>query len=420
MPRVARTLTPIQVRRLNKPGMHAVGGVAGLVLQVGRDESGRATASRCWILRTHIGGKRRSVGLGPYPEVSLKDARQKAAYLKEKVRQGIDPVAVRREARAALLGAQARRMTFEQAARAKYKAVEPTLKNKRSRDRWIRGLELYAFPILGSMEVADVELPHVLKVLQPIWQSKTETATRVRQSMDQTFIWSIVSKHRENPSPARWDGNLKEVLPSPKKIIKVQHQPALPWQDVPEFIRRLRCRIEKHGGMAARALHFAILTAARSGEVRHAGWPEIDLNKKLWAVPAERTKMGRPHNVPLSDEAVALLKSIPRLHECNLVFPNSKGNPLSDAVLSKITKDDPCVPHGFRSSFKTWAQHRCSMPDEVSELALAHVGSDATRAAYARDELLPQRTKMMQAWAKFCRDGEPQRASVSNIAEAQA
>lgn len=409
MPRVARTLTPVQIRRIKKPGMHAVGGVAGLVLQVGRDSKGEATESRCWILRTHIAGRRRNIGLGPFPEVSLANARQKAADLKEQVRQGIDPVAERKAAQAALLAAQAKRMTFEQAAKATF--ATKTFKNKRSRDRWLSILEKYAYPVIGNMEVVDIELPHIQKVLEPIWTTKHETAKRVRSHTEQTLTWATVSKYRKGENPARWDGNLKVVMPEVKR--RTTHQAALPWHDVPEFIGRLRGRIDQHGGMATRALYFAILTAARSGEVRHAEWSEIDLQRKLWAVPEERTKMGRPHNVPLSDEAVALLKSVPRLHDCNLVFPNSKGNPLSDAILSKITKDDPCVPHGFRSSFKDWARNRTTAADEVSELALAHVNSDATRAAYARDELLPARTKMMAAWAEYCRHGAPENTSVT-------
>lgn len=416
MPRVARSLTAVEVRRLKRPGMHAVGGVAGLVLQVGRDIDGKATDSRCWILRTHIGGKRRSIGLGPFPEVSLARAREKAADAKEQIRQGVDPVAVRRDAQAALLAAQAKRMTFEQAAKATF--ATKTFKNKRSRDRWLSILEKYAYPVIGDMEVADIELPHVQKVLDPIWTTKHETAKRVRSHIEQTLTWATVSKYRSGENPARWDGNLKVVMPEVKR--KAVHQLALDWHDVPEFTARLRQRIDNHGGMAARALYFVILTAARSGEVRHATWNEIDLEERIWHVPAERTKMDRDHNVPLSAEAVALLKAVPRLYECRLVFPNGQGNPLSDAILSKLTKDDPCVPHGFRSSFKDWARNRTTAADEVSELALAHVNSNATHAAYARDQLLTQRTKMMSAWADFCRNGDSQRASVSDISEAQS
>ena len=411
MPRVAKEKTAVEIRRLKSPGMHAVGGVAGLVLQIGRDIDGQATGSRSWILRTHIGGKRRSIGLGPYPEVSLARARDKAADLKEQVRQGVDPVAERRETQAALLAAQAKRLTFEQAAKATF--ATKTFKNKRSRDRWLSILEKYAYPVLGDMEVADIELPHVQKVLDPIWTTKHETAKRVRSHIEQTLTWATVSKYREGDNPARWDGNLKVVMPEVRR--KAVHQQALPWHEVPEFTARLRDRIDTHGGMAARALYFTILTAARSGEVRHATWDEIDLRARIWRVPAERTKMGRPHNVPLSDEAVALLEAVPRLYECSLVFPNNQGAPLSDAILSKLTKDDPCVPHGFRSSFKDWARNKATAADEVSELALAHVNSDATRAAYARDELLPQRTRMMQAWAEFCLHGAPDRAEVVSI-----
>lgn len=427
MPRVAKELSAAAVRniaRAGKPGIYAVGGVAGLALQVGKtpatDENGARvwvpSDSRCWVLRTHIAGQRRSIGLGPFPEVGLAAAREKAREIKEQIRAGRDPLEQRRAAQAALMAAQAPRMTFERAARAKFAAIQSEFTNKRSRDRWIGVLERYAFPVIGSMDVADIALPHVVQVLEPIWHTKTETATRCRAHIESTLAWATVSGYREGDNPARWRGNLAEVLPKPRKITKVTHQKALPWAEVPAFMAQLRT----HGGMAARALEFAILTAARSGEVRHATWDEIDWAAAVWRVPADRTKMGRPHNVPLSDDAVALLQNLPRYHGSDLVFPNSQGRALSDAMLSKLTRTmgGECVPHGFRSSFKDWARQNSSAPDEVSELALAHVGSDATRAAYARDELLPQRRRLMIAWATFLATGEVG-GNVHSIEEAQ-
>lgn len=410
MPRKVPELSAIQVKRLDRRGMHAVGGVSGLLLQVARG------GSRSWVLRATIGGKRRDIGLGGYPDVTLAQARDKARAAREKIVQGIDPVAERKAARDALIASNAKRMTFAEAARRKHAAIASEFRNARSRDNWLSSLERYAFPVIGDIEVEDVELPHVLSVLEPIWKEKTETATRVRQRMESVFNWAIVGKYRESANPAVWKGNLAEVLPKPAKIAKVKHQRALDWHEVPGFMERLRQR----GGISARALEFAILTAARSGEVRFATWDEFDLEARIWTVPEERTKNGKTHRVPLSDDALALLKALPRFEGSDIVFAAPRGGSLSDMSLSAITKkmNVDAVPHGFRSSFKDWARHRSNMPDEVSELALAHVNNDATRAAYARDELLPQRGRMMRRWAKFCAEGEPNRAVVANIAEA--
>jgi integrase len=250
------------------------------------------------------------------------------------------------------------------------------------------------------MEVADVEMSHVLSVIEPIWRDKTHTANRVRQRMEAVFDWAIARKYRESANPAAWKGNLAEVLPKPTKISTVKHHRALPWQEIPGFMRRLR----KRTGMSARALEFAILTAARSGEVRFATWNEIDLDAALWVVPGQRTKNGKAHRVPLSKEVVALLRTLPRFENEDTVFTASRGGSLSDMSLSSLTRkmDVDAVPHGFRSSFKDWARNCTDASDEVSELALAHVNSDSTRAAYARDELLEQRSIMMEQWARFC------------------
>lgn len=411
MPKRAPELSAIQVKRLDKPGLHAVGGVAGLLLQV------TTTGARSWVLRATIGARRRDMGLGAYPDVPLAQARDKARAAREKISQGIDPVAERKAARDALIASNAKRLTFAEAARRKHQAIESEFRNARSRANWLSSLERYAFPLIGDMEVEDVELPHVLSVLEPIWKTKTETATRVRQRMEAVFNWAIVGKYRESANPAAWKGNLAEVLPKPAKIAKVKHQRALGWREVPGFMERLRQR----GGVSARALEFAILTAARSGEVRFATWDEFDLHARVWTVPEERTKTGKTHRVPLSDDALALLNALPRFEGSNIVFTAPRGGALSDMSLSAITKKMKvdAVPHGFRSSFKDWARSSTAYADEVSELALAHVNSDATRAAYARDELLPQRARLMRDWARFCAEGEPQSASVTPIGEAR-
>ncbi|MEC8848762.1 MAG: integrase arm-type DNA-binding domain-containing protein [Pseudomonadota bacterium] len=393
MPKKASELSPLAVKRLTSPGMHAVGGVGGLYLQV------TASGARSWILRAMVGGKRRDLGLGGFPDVSLAQARERAQADRDLIRQGVDPAEQRKRARLDLITAQAKSMTFAEAARQCHAKRSHEFRNAKHRAQWWATLETYALPMIGQLPVADIELAHVLRVLEPIWHTKTETATRLRQRMEAVLSWATVSGFRSGDNPARWAGNLKEVLPTPSKIATTKHHRALPWQDVPAFMAALRDR----QGMAARALEFAILTGARSGEVRGARWDEIDLDARLWTIPGERMKAGRTHRVPLTPDAVAMLEALPRMEGCAFVFPAPRGGQLSDMALAAVTRrmGADCVPHGFRSSFKDWARSSTRFADEVSELALAHISTDATRAAYARDGLMPQRAKLMAAWATY-------------------
>jgi integrase len=250
------------------------------------------------------------------------------------------------------------------------------------------------------MSVSDVEVSHVLKVLEPIWYTRTDTARRVRQRIESVLSWATVSGYREGINSAQWKGNLSELLPSANKIRKIQHRRALNWTDVPEFMVNLR----KREGMAAKALEFAILTAARSGEVRGMTWDEVDISAKTWTIDSSRMKANSTHIVPLSSVAIKVLKELPRFSDSEFVFPSSNGRMISDMSMLAVCKrmEVDAVPHGFRSSFKDWARSRTNFADEVSELALAHVNNDATRAAYARDKLLPLRVKLMSEWAQFC------------------
>jgi len=347
-----------------------------------------------------VGAKRRDIGLGGFPDVTLSQAREKAREAREKIRQGIDPAAERRAAREALVAAQAKALTFDQAAHRCHESKVDEFRNEKHKRDWISSLQRHASPVIGPLPVNEVELAHVLEVLEPIWKDKTETATRVRQRIESVLTWATVRGYRQGENPARWDGNLKEVLPNPSKIAKVRHHRGVSWQEVGAFMERLRQR----EGTAARALEFAILTAARSSEVRLATWDEIDLQEALWTVPADRIKAGRTHRVPLSQDAVRLLEAIPRMEGSPYVFPAPRGGALSDMSLSAVCKrmGVDATPHGFRSTFKDWARNCTNYADEVSELALAHVNSDATRSAYARDELLPQRRRLMREWASFC------------------
>lgn len=414
MPKIAKELSAAEVRRLTVPGFHAVGGVPGLLLQV------TDNGARSWVLRIRVGAKRRGFGLGSFPGVGLADAREKAKAMREQIEQGADPAAERKARKQALRTAQLKALTFAEAAKRMHAVRQAEFSNAKHRKDWLSSLERHAFPVLGDLAVADVETAHVLQVLEPIWETRTESATRVRQRIETVINWAISSGLRAGANPARWKGHLKNLLPAPTKIAKKGNQPALPWLRVPEFMRALRSR----EGMGAKALEFAILTAARSGEVRGATWKEIDLAGRVWTVPAERMKAREAHTVPLSDAAIKLLESLPRIAGNDLVFPSVTGVALSDMTLSAVTrrmhadaakdgggwvadkdKDEKVkviVPHGFRSSFKDWARNQSGFADEVSELALAHGEKNATRGAYVRDKLLPQRAKLLARWAEYC------------------
>lgn len=392
MPKIAQELGAAQVAKLKEPGLHAVGGVAGLSLQIS------PTGARSWILRATIGNKRRDVGLGSFPTVSLADARLRAREARQAIWSGSDPIEAKRAAKAALVASQAKAITFEEAARRAHRARAAGFKSEKHRADWLSSLERFAFPRIGRMQVSAIETAHVQQVLEPIWADRTETATRLRQRIESVLSWATVSGFRDGSNPARWADNLKELMPAPAKIRKRAHHPALPWQDVPGFLADLG----KRDGVAARCLEFVILTAARSGEARLAVWSEFDLAAKLWRVPADRMKGGKVHTVPLSDSAVRLLGNLPRAGD--YVFAAPRGGALSDMSISAVCRrmGVEAVPHGFRSSFKDWCRNNTRFPDEVSELQLAHVNSDATRAAYARDELLQPRRELMRQWEKFC------------------
>ncbi|MDZ7852323.1 MAG: integrase arm-type DNA-binding domain-containing protein [Halomonas sp.] len=411
MPRKARELAPVEVKRLTDPGLYAVGGVAGLHLQVTN------SGARSWILRTTIAGKRRDLGLGGYPDVTLALAREKARETRERIAQGIDPVAERQRLRSAALAERLRDMTFEKAAEAVVAKKQAEARNPKHGKQWASTLETYAYPVLGPMSVADIELAHVKQVLEPIWQSKTETATRVRQRIEAVLSWAAVHGHRSGENPARWKGNLDAVLPAPTKVSKVEHHRAMPMDEMHAFMEAL----EKRKGIAPRCLAFTILTAVRSGETRAATWDEIDLAEKVWTIPGERMKAGREHRVPLSTPAVELLESLPRFAGCNLIFPNSQGRKLSDATLAAVLKrmklHEKATVHGFRSTFRDWAAERTSTPHHVAEMALAHTIKNHAEAAYRRGDLLAKRAKLMQQWADFLAAAPAQAENVTPIRE---
>jgi integrase len=388
MPKKAQELTALQVKRLSADGFHAVGGVAGLHLQI-------RGGSRSWILRAKVGDRRRDIGLGGFPDVSLADARDRARVARAKIAEGIDPVEHRRAARAALSAV----LTFDEAARRLIEAKSHEWKNPKHRDQWKSTLDTYASPKIGRKDVAKIELPDVVDVLTPIWTTKTETASRLRGRIESVLAWATVSGYRTGENPARWKGNLDHVLAKPGKVHKVKHHAALPLSALPAFMDDLRAR----DGVAARALEFVVLTATRSQEVRGARWPEVDLDSATWTIPAERMKAGKEHKVPLSEQALALLRALPRFTESDLVFPAPRGGVLSDMALSAVMRrmKVDAVPHGFRSTFRDWAAERTNYPRDVAEMALAHTIGDKVEAAYRRGDLFTKRTQMMADWARF-------------------
>lgn len=405
MPKKAVELGPLAVSRLTTPGFHAVGGVAGLYLQVfpERDAGdGKKTQARTWILRAKVGAKRRDMGLGGFPDVPLADARRKAREAREAIDKGIDPIDERRAAKARLLAEASRSITFKQAARDYIAAHEASWKNEKHRQQWGNTLEAYAYPVIGDLAVDAIETTHVLNVLRPIWSDRTETASRLRGRIEQVLDAAKATGAIRGPweNPARWRGHLDKLLAAKGKIAKPEHHAALPIDDVGAFMAQLR----QAEGMGARALEFAILTAARSGEVRGARWAEIDVAERVWTVPAGRMKAGREHRVPLSPAAIALLEALPRFGGVDVVFPSPRGAELSDmtltAVLRRMKVD--VTAHGFRSTFRDWAAERTSYARDVAEMALAHTIGDKVEAAYRRGDLFAKRARLMNDWAKFC------------------
>jgi len=361
----------------------------------------KPSGSRAWLLRKQVGNKRRDFGLGGFPDVTLAEARQRARELRSMVAAGVDPAVERRAARAAMLAAQAGEVTFREAARQCHASLAQGFRNPKHRAQWFATVECYANPVIGDLPVHAVKLAHVVRILTTadLWTCKTETATRLRQRIESVLAWATVRGYRHGDNPARWKGHLDAVLPKPGSVSSVTHHRALPIDAMPGFIADLRSR----DGIAARALEFTILTACRSGEVRGTIWDEVDLDGRVWTVPAARMKARRDHRVPLSDRALAILKSVPRMDGCPYLFPAARGGRLSDMALTAVMRrmNVDAVPHGFRSTFRDWCAERTSTPHEVAEKALAHVITSAVERAYRRGDLLAKRVKLMNEWARF-------------------
>lgn len=385
-----------------KPGVHSTGekNLYLLISTVGHN-------ARSWTFRYQWQGKTRVIGLGPLHTVSFNEAKVKALNLRRWILEGKDPKAELAKEKASAVP----KLTFDQCAEQFIGAKKAEWSNPKHVKQWVATLATYGSPIIGSMPVDAVVTEHILKILNPIWTTKTETATRVRQRIESVLDWAKSKGQREGDNPAAWAGHLEHLLAKPGRIAKVKHHPSLPWRQIPAFIAALRER----KGQAAKAIELLILCANRSIEVRGACWSEFDFEKNTWTIPAERMKAGVEHEVPLSPAALELLSDLPRHEGCDFLFPSRKNTMLSDMTLSKLVEGmnepevkwiDPSdgraiVPHGFRSTFRVWAAEATTIPREVAEHALAHKLPDAVEAAYQRSTLPIQRARLMNEWAAW-------------------
>lgn len=396
-----RALSARFVETVTEPGKHFDG--HGLFLKVTK------TGAKQWVQRITIRGKRSELGLGSPPAVTLAAARKKALENHGAAMLGDDPLAEKRKAREVL--------TFAQAVDAYLPIKFPEYRNEKHKKQWRSTLETYAIPVLGQKPVSEISTQDVLRVLESIWHNKTETAFRLRGRVENVLSWATVAGHRAGENPARWKGNLSEILPKPSKVAKTSNHPALALADVQQWWADL----EQRDGMSALALRFLALTASRSGEVRGATWEEFDLSAAVWTIPKDRMKNGRAHRVPLTEDAVALLGHLPRLDGSPFVFFAPRGGQLSDMSISSVMRrmqeaevkagrpgyldpasKRPAVPHGLRSTFRQWTAEQ-GYPRNMAEIALAHfIGSDVERT-YQRSDMLERRRDMMAAWAAFLR-----------------
>ncbi len=406
MARAFQRLTALKVARLKAPGLYADGG--GLYLQI------KAAGARSWVFRYRTGGRKtpRDMGLGSLESVSLGEARAKAADKRNLILDGHDPIDTRKRDRLAAALDVSKAVTFKECAEAYIAAHREGWRNDKHAAQWTTTLEAYTFPKIGKLPVRDVDAGAVLKVLEQkcddlegkptLWSGKTETASRVRGRIEAILDWAKVRQYRAGENPARWRGNLEHSLPKRAKMQKVKHHAALRYAETGAFMDDLR----RQEGVAARALEFVILTATRTSETIGARWSEIDLDKGLWAIPADRIKAGKEHRVPLSAPALAIVKQQAKTKEVEFVFPGGKhGKALSTnallALLKRMKRAD-LTAHGFRSTFRDWAAEQTNYARDVAEMALAHTIGDKVEAAYRRGDLFDKRQRMMEEWAKFC------------------
>jgi integrase len=387
-------LNAFDVSNAKQRGYYGDGG--GLYLQV--SESG----AKSWVFRFKQDGKAREMGLGPVHTVSLAEARLKALDCRRARLDWRDPIEDRKTARAVARLDAAKAVTFQACAERYIAAHKTGWRNVKHAAQWTATLTRYVYPHIGSLPVQAIDVGLVLKAIEPIWAAKPETAGRVRGRIESILDWATARAYRQGENPARWRGHLENLLPRPSKVRRVKHHAALPYPEIASFMAELR----QQEGVAAQALEFAILTAARTGEVIGARWSELNLAEGLWTIPTERMKAGKEHRVPLSDAALAIVQTMVRIRQGDFVFPGaSPGRPPSNMALLMLLRRmgrADLTAHGFRSTFRDWAAERTNFPAEVAEMALAHSVGDKVEAAYRRSDLFEKRRNLAEAWAKFC------------------
>lgn len=439
MPRRATELTPAQIRQLRHPGgdkpiLIAVGGIAGLTIKI------HPSGTKSWLLRGRFGEwqertdsagskirerKKREIGLGAYPEVLPGAARDKARDLRQQFSNGIDPIAERRTRLVALAASARRKRTFMEAFEEYSMTKKAEFSSERYFSQWSSVAERYAFPSIGNVPVSDISLQDVLSVLKPIWDTKNPTATKLRQIIEGTLSYATVHGYREGDNPARWQGNLAVVLAAPSKVSQETNYPAIQLCDIPRWWRDLQAP----AGMGAAALRFQALTVTRTGAIRYATWDEFDLENGLWTIQPGRTaskiyKRDGSKKVVLTEHGVSILRSLPRRSGSPYVFWAPRGGNLSDATIGKVMRSLheadiarggagyvdgvtrlPAVPHGLRSSFRTWVSDLTTFDTDMAEIALFHKVGTKVQRAYDRSEMLEKRRAMMCAWENFILGG---------------
>ena len=366
---------------------------AGLYLQLMRGVSGDAI-NRSWIYKYELHGKRREMGLGSLRDFSLAEARQRHRALRQQVSDGIDPLAARRQRNAEHAAEGAKAMTFRACFEACLTSHADGWKNAEHRRQWRTSIEQDVLPVIGDLAVDDIGTPHFIQVLEPIWKTKPETASRTRGRIERVLAWATVRGFRSGDNPARWRGHLQEMFPAVGKIAKVNHHEAMPYVEVSAFMSKLR----ECDHIAARALEFTILCAARTGETLGAMWDEIDPTTKTWTVPHSRMKNGKEHKVPLSNRALEILQGLP--HRSARIFDIGEVAMLQ--MLREVNGGKGPTVHGFRSSFRDWCSERTSYPPAVAEQALAHAVGSKVERAYSRSDLFQKRARLMNEWATWC------------------
>jgi integrase len=390
--RKTNKLNTLAINRLSKPGLYGDG--HGLYLQVS------ISGTKAWLFRYMRHGRARKMGLGPFPAVPLAKARQRVQEARRSVLDGIDPIDARNASRAQARLQAVKAVTFEECGKNYIAAHESGWRNEKHREQWANTLGRYAYPIIGNLSVAAVDTGLVLKVIEPIWNSKSETAGRVRGRIESILDWAKARGYRDGENPARWRGHLDKLLPAKGKISTVKHHKAMPYRHLPVFMTTLRSRPD----VSARALEFTILTAARTGETLGAERQEFDLDRKIWIVPAERMKARLEHRVPLCDRAAAIIDS--QRHNHRLIFPGARPSaPLSNMAMLEMLRGlagDGLTVHGFRSAFMDWGHETTVYPKEMMDIALAHVVADKVEAAYRRGDMFEKRRQLMADWQAHC------------------